>query len=83
MFTERRILMATLQRLMAEDVPALPMHDGIMVPRSKAELAKRAMEQASEQVAGERLLVTIEVLNTAQEIDSSSVTSRPCSVRVG
>lgn len=59
MFTESRILMATLQRLMAKDVPALPMHDGIMVPRSKAELAKRAMEESSEQIAGVRLSITM------------------------
>ena len=44
--------------LMAEDVPALPMHDGIMVPRSKAAAAREAMEEASEEIAGVRLAVT-------------------------
>jgi len=59
MFTESRILMATLQRMMAEDVPALPMHDGIMVPGEKAVAAKRAMEAASEQIVGVQLAVGV------------------------
>jgi hypothetical protein len=59
MFTESCILMATLQRLMAEDVPALPMHDGIMVPGSKAEVARWAMEVASKEITGIHLPVTL------------------------
>ena len=58
MFTESRILMATLRRLMAEDVPALPMHDGIMVSRSKVEAGRTAMEEASQKIVGVRLSVT-------------------------
>jgi hypothetical protein len=57
MFTESQILMVTLKRLMAQRVPALPMHDGIMVPGSKAEAAKRAMQQASKEVVGVSLPV--------------------------
>jgi hypothetical protein len=40
---------------MMQDVPALPMHDGIMVPCSKAEAARRAMEEASEGIVGLKL----------------------------
>lgn len=36
MFTESRILLATIRQLMEQDIPSLPMHDGIMVPKSKA-----------------------------------------------
>jgi len=59
MFTESRILLATLRLLMAQGIPALPMHDGIMVPRSKAEEGGAAMEEASAEVAGTSLPVTI------------------------
>jgi len=44
-FTESRILMTTLRRLMAEDVPVLATHDGIIVPSGKADAARRAMEE--------------------------------------
>lgn len=52
MFTESRILFATLSDLMTSGVPALPIHDGIMVPQSKADLALGAMEQASRVICG-------------------------------
>lgn len=52
MFTESRILLATLSGLIAHDVPALPIHDGIMVPHSKAEIALASMEQASRAITG-------------------------------
>jgi hypothetical protein len=59
MFTESRILMLALRKLMARGIPALPMHDGMMVPRSHAGPAKPAMEEASEEVVGVRLPVAI------------------------
>ncbi|MER9850077.1 hypothetical protein NKJ55_22625 [Mesorhizobium sp. M0106] len=57
MFTESRILVAALRILMAQGVPALPMHDGIMVARSKAESAKQAMGGACGGVVGVALPV--------------------------
>lgn len=60
MFTESRILVAALRTLMAQGVPALPMHDGIMVPRSKSNQAMIAMADASEGIAGAPLAVAIE-----------------------
>lgn len=59
MFTESNILLATLSNLMAEGIPALPMHDGIMVPRSKATTAKAVMSEASNEVIGKEIPVTI------------------------
>lgn len=59
MFTESRILLAALTRLMADEVPALPMHDGIMVPRSKSDLAVLAMEGAALDEIGFALPVSI------------------------
>jgi len=47
MFTESRILMATLMRLMKKGIAALPMHDGIMVPISSKKEGMEAMSQAA------------------------------------
>lgn len=52
MFTESRILVAALRILMEQGVPALPMHDGIMVQASKEEEARRAMGLAAARVVG-------------------------------
>ena len=58
MFTESRILLTTLRRLMDQSIPALPMHDGIMVPRSKSGEGIEAMEEASLEIIGIKLSVT-------------------------
>lgn len=52
MFIESRILMAALRDLMSQGVPALPMHDGMMVPAGKAKAGRRAMEHASRAICG-------------------------------
>lgn len=52
MLIESRILLAAMRRLMEEDVPALPMHDGMMVQRSKADVGMMAMRMASAMVVG-------------------------------
>lgn len=59
MFTESRILLAAIRRLMAQRIPALPMHDGMMVSRSKAEYATEAMGDAAEEVIGIRLPISV------------------------
>lgn len=59
MFTESRILLATLRRLMARNIAALPMHDGIMVPRSRSDQAMTAMLEASREIVGISLPVAI------------------------
>ncbi|MER9070065.1 hypothetical protein NKH84_26445 [Mesorhizobium sp. M0902] len=57
MFTESRILVAALRALMAQGVPALPMHDGIMVPVSREPVAMWTLAQVSLEVAGTALPV--------------------------
>ncbi len=59
MFTESRILIAALLRLIDKGVPALPMHDGLMVARSKGGAAWDAMSAASEEILGVRLPITL------------------------
>lgn len=58
MFVESRILVAALLTLADQGVPALPMHDGVMVAQSKADLAATAMQDAAEAVTGFRLPIT-------------------------
>lgn len=52
MFDESRILLRALNALMAENIPALGLHDGLLVQASKVAVTKRIMEQAAHQVAG-------------------------------
>lgn len=58
MCTESRIMMAALRDLMAQGTPALPIHDGAMVPASKIKEAVAAMEGAALRIAGARIPVT-------------------------
>lgn len=59
MFQESEILIAALLRLIDENIPALPMHDGIMVPRSMKGAARQAMREISAKwLGGEPLPVT-------------------------
>jgi hypothetical protein len=52
-FLESQVLLEVLCRLMNEhDVPALPMHDGLMVQASKRELAMKVMQQVALDVLG-------------------------------
>lgn len=52
MFTDSTILMAVLMRLTRKGIPALPMHDGLMVPQSARDLARRIMEEEAHRIAG-------------------------------
>jgi hypothetical protein len=52
MKTESEILLATLGQLFEQGIPALPMHDGLMVPASSEEAARRAMARASMRIVG-------------------------------
>lgn len=56
--TEADILMETLLGLFAKGVPALGMHDGLMVPASKAEIAMQEMRRASLKVVGASLPIS-------------------------
>jgi hypothetical protein len=59
MFTESQILVAALLRLIDHGIPVLPMHDGLMVARSKAGAAMDAMTAASVQIIGTRLPISL------------------------
>ena len=52
MFMESRILIAVLNELMRRDIPALGLHDGLMVQRSRKQVAKAVMEEVAERLSG-------------------------------
>lgn len=62
MHIESRILVHLLLDLIEQDVPALPIHDGILVPASKLDLAEQAMRTASRAIVGVAIPVKSEVL---------------------
>lgn len=64
MFTESRILLAALSELRRQGIPALPMHDGMMVPVSKSSLGAEAMRKASKKVRGHELPVSLKDANS-------------------
>jgi hypothetical protein len=59
MNTESLILIEALRLLAKQGIVALPLHDCVMVKRSKAALAGEAMLDAAESITGHRLPVTI------------------------
>ncbi len=52
MFRESEILMAVLQHLAATGIPALGLHDGLIVPASRATTAREVMERKAMELAG-------------------------------
>jgi hypothetical protein len=58
MHTESEIMVRVLISLAVRGVTALPLHDGILVRRSHANLAKEAMEEVSKDVTSYLLPVT-------------------------
>lgn len=63
MFRESQILVRTLLMLVEMDICGLGMHDGIMVPLSKRKLAEAAMAEASMEITGVRLPITLKSLH--------------------
>ena len=61
MFTDSQISMAVILRLMRENIPALPMHDGMMVQQSAKRRAKAIMEEEALRITGVRLPVAYKV----------------------
>lgn len=57
MFTESCILVAVLLRLARMGIAALPMHDGVMVPASTAELGCAVMQRCANATMGMKLPV--------------------------
>ncbi len=58
-FIESQILVAALLRLNEKGITALPIHDGMMVPKSRADEAKRLIDAASVEVVGFVLPLTV------------------------
>jgi hypothetical protein len=52
MWQESEILLAALRELMDQDIPALGLHDGLLVPASRTDTALRVMRTASKTVVG-------------------------------
>lgn len=57
MFTESEIMLTTLRILVGQGLPALPMHDGIMVAATQEAAARWAMARGSMQIVGMALPV--------------------------
>jgi hypothetical protein len=55
MWQESEILLLVLRELMKQDIPALGLHDGLLVAVSKADTALQAMRAASKEVVGVEL----------------------------
>jgi hypothetical protein len=55
MWQESEILLAVLRELMDQNIPALGLHDGLLVPISRADTALEAMRDASKKVVGVEL----------------------------
>lgn len=52
MFTESRILIAVLLELLFRKIIALPMHDGLLVAASKAEVVAEVMKATAQEITG-------------------------------
>lgn len=57
MFQESRILIAVLLELLSRNIVALPMHDGLLVAASKAEVAAEVMKATAQDITGIEMLV--------------------------
>jgi hypothetical protein len=62
-FIESTILVKVLLTLIGERVVALPVHDCVVVPRSKVGVARRVMEVVSREVSGSIVPVSVELLD--------------------
>jgi hypothetical protein len=58
---ESDILLRVLDKLGAEGITGLPLHDAVLVARSKADIAKRIMEEEGQRLAGVLLPVSIKL----------------------
>ena len=59
MFIESQILVAALLKLAAQGAPALPLHDGLLCAKSKADIVREAMREASKAVTGFQLPIAL------------------------
>ncbi|MFC6046463.1 hypothetical protein ACFPYM_01270 [Methylobacterium hispanicum] len=73
MFKESCILLSALERLKDEGVVGLPFHDGLMVARSKAQIAKDTLTAASRDVLGVELIVELKAVYGEPELASQLI----------
>jgi hypothetical protein len=59
MFTESEVLIAVLRQLASLHIPALGLHDGLMVAVSCKDVAEKVMEEVAKEVAGIPLPVSV------------------------
>lgn len=59
MYQESEVLLAVLEELRGRGIVGLGLHDGLLVPASRAEEARQVMEDVAEALAGDRLPVTL------------------------
>ena len=53
MFSESRVIISTMLRLAREhNIPAAPVHDSLIVPRSKEEIAERVLDEQFTKIIG-------------------------------
>jgi hypothetical protein len=52
MFKESQILVPVLQDLISRDIAALGLHDGLLIPQSKAAVAKQVMTMRGKEMTG-------------------------------
>ena len=52
MFKESQILVAVLQDLFSRDITALGLHDGLLIPQSKAAVATEVMMMRGKEMTG-------------------------------
>ncbi|WOH71134.1 hypothetical protein RX330_22915 [Bradyrhizobium sp. NDS-1] len=62
MFLESQIMLQALVRLAELDIPAMNMHDGLMVQRSKADVAARIMAEAAKKITGTTISIVLKSL---------------------
>jgi hypothetical protein len=57
MFTESQIMVATLLALIERGTIALPIHDGLLIPKNHLALCEQIMEETAQRITGGRLPV--------------------------
>jgi len=72
MFTESRVLLGVLERLMARGIVALPMHDGLLIAQSDQEIAKSLMEKVAHRIVDIPMPVSVRAISPTHRGRSQS-----------
>ncbi|WP_127075808.1 hypothetical protein [Rhodomicrobium lacus] len=63
MFIESEIMIAILQALVQENIPALGLHDGLLVAMSRQDRAQEVMREQARRIAGASLPVSVKTVS--------------------